>query len=83
MIRKFALALLLSLLCGAALAENYPDRQVRIIVPFAPGGPTDVMARLLAQHLADAFGKQFFIENQAGGGGNIGMGNAARAAAVG
>src|SRR4051812_18572671 len=83
MIRKFALALLLSLLCGAALAENYPDRQVRIIVPFAPGGPTDVMARLLAQHLADAFGKQFFIENQAGGGGNIGMGNAARAAADG
>lgn len=63
-----------------ALAQTYPDHPVRIIVAFAPGGPTDVMARLLAQRLSENLGKQFFVENQAGAGGNIGMGNAARAA---
>ncbi len=61
-------------------AETYPDRPVRIIVPFAPAGPGDVMARLLAQKLSDDLGKQFYVENQPGAGGNIGMGNAARAA---
>ncbi len=63
---------------SAALAQTYPDRPVRIIVAFAPGGPTDVMARLIAQQLSDNLGKQFFVENQPGAGGNIGMGNAAR-----
>ena len=63
-----------------ALSQTYPDRPVRIIVAFAPGGPTDVMARLLAQQLSEDLGKQFFIENQPGAGGNTGMGNAARAA---
>ena len=63
-----------------APAQTYPDHPVRIIVAFAPGGPTDVMARLLAQRLSENLGKQFFVENQAGAGGNIGMGNAARAA---
>jgi tripartite-type tricarboxylate transporter receptor subunit TctC len=62
-----------------ATAQNYPDRPVRIVVAFAPGGPTDVMARILAQYLSDSLGKQFVVENQAGAGGNIGMGNAARA----
>lgn len=61
-------------------AQDYPTRPVRIIVPFAPGGPTDVFARLLAQQLSTVFGQQFYVENQAGAGGNIGMGNAARAA---
>ena len=82
-----ALQALTGLAAGVALlassatagAQNYPDRPVRIIVAFAPGGPTDVMARLLAQYLSESLGKQFFVENQAGAGGNIGMGNAARA----
>lgn len=65
--------------CETACAQNYPDRPVRIIVAYAPGGPTDVIARILAQYLSDSLGKQFVIENQAGAGGNIGMGNAARA----
>ena len=71
------------LLAGAAHAQNpaggYPDRAVRIIVPFAPAGPTDVTARLIAQKLTQTLGKQFIIENQPGAGGNLGMGNAAKA----
>jgi tripartite-type tricarboxylate transporter receptor subunit TctC len=58
----------------------YPDRPVHIIVPFAPAGPTDVVARLIGQKLSERLGKQFVVENQAGAGGNLGMGNAARAA---
>jgi tripartite-type tricarboxylate transporter receptor subunit TctC len=52
---------------------------VRVIVPFAPGGQTDVVARLVAQRLSDRLGKQFYVENAAGGGGNIGVGRAALA----
>jgi tripartite-type tricarboxylate transporter receptor subunit TctC len=59
---------------------GYPDRPVRIIVPFAPAGPTDIFARVIAQKLTERLGKQFYVENQPGAGGNIGMGNAARAA---
>jgi tripartite-type tricarboxylate transporter receptor subunit TctC len=66
-----------------AQAPNYPDRPVKVIVPFAAAGPTDVMARLLAQKLSESLGKQFYVENQPGAGGNLGMGNAARAAADG
>src|SRR5262249_45489613 len=57
----------------------YPTRPVRIIVPFAAGGPSDIFARLIGQKLADQLGKQFYVENLGGAGGNIGMGNAARA----
>jgi tripartite-type tricarboxylate transporter receptor subunit TctC len=63
-----------------ASAQCYPDRPVRMIVPYAPGGPTDVITRLLAQRLTERHGKQFFVENVGGGGGNIGMGRAAKAA---
>jgi tripartite-type tricarboxylate transporter receptor subunit TctC len=59
---------------------NYPDKPVRIIVPFAPAGPTDVVARLIAAKLSERTGKQFYIENVTGAGGNTGMGQAARAA---
>jgi len=68
------------LLAGTASAQNYPAHPVRFIVPFSPAGPTDVFARLLAQKLTDKLGQKFFVENQAGAGGNLGMGNAARAA---
>ena len=63
-----------------ALAQDYPNRPVRIIVPFAPAGPVDVTARLIAAKLSERTGKQFYIENVAGAGGNTGMGQAARAA---
>jgi tripartite-type tricarboxylate transporter receptor subunit TctC len=62
-----------------ARAQAYPTRPVRVIVPFAPGGPTDVCARLIAQKLSEQLGKQFFVENVPGAGGNIGTGQAAKA----
>src|SRR3954469_20351939 len=73
-----AAALLLPL-SGAAQAESYPSHPVRFIVPFAPAGPTDVFARLMAQKLSAKLGQQFFVENQTGAGGNLAMGNGARA----
>jgi tripartite-type tricarboxylate transporter receptor subunit TctC len=61
----------------------YPDHAVKVIVPFAAGGPTDVMARLLAQKLSEDLKQQFYVENHAGAGGNIGMVMVARSAADG
>ncbi len=66
-----------------AFAQDYPAKPVRIIVPFAPGGPTDVCARLIAQKLSESLGRQFYIENIVGAGGNIGTGQAAKARADG
>lgn len=59
---------------------GYPARPVKIIVPFAPAGPTDTMARLIAQKLSDSLGKQFYVENHPGAGGNLGMAMVANAA---
>jgi tripartite-type tricarboxylate transporter receptor subunit TctC len=64
---------------GPAAAAGYPDHPVKVIVPFAAGGPTDVMARLVAQKLGDALKQNFYIENRPGAGGNIGMAEVARA----
>src|SRR5262249_15012967 len=64
----------------SARAQDYPSRPVRLIVPFAPGGQTDVVARLIALKLSDRLGKQFYVENAAGAGGNIGAGRAVQAA---
>ena len=69
-----------SALSGIATAQSYPVRPVRVIVPYSPGGPTDVCARLIAQRLSDQLGKQFYVENITGAGGNIGTGQAARSA---
>ena len=64
---------------GAAFAA-YPDRPVRIVVANTPGGPSDIMARIIAAALQDAMaGSAFVVENKGGGGGNIGMGSVARA----
>jgi tripartite-type tricarboxylate transporter receptor subunit TctC len=63
-----------------ARAQTYPSRPVRVIVPFGPSGPTDVFARLVTQKLSERLGKQFYVENIPGAGGNIGTGQAARAA---
>ena len=72
-----AATLLVTQLAGA---QGYPVRPVRIIVPFAPGGPTDVFARLMAQKLSEQVGTQFYVENFGGAGGNIGAVRAAQSA---
>src|SRR4051794_24610262 len=71
----------LLLLAGVApaSAEGYPDRPVRVVVGFPAGGPTDVIARLVAQKLSDSLGQQFFVENIGGAGGNTASGQVARA----
>ena len=65
---------------AAASAQTYPDHNVRVIVPFGQGGPTDVIARIFSQKLSESLGHQFYVENIAGAGGNIGTAQAARAA---
>jgi tripartite-type tricarboxylate transporter receptor subunit TctC len=68
-------------LCGVptASAQNYPNRPVRVVVGFPAGGPTDVIARMVSQKLADTLGQQFFVENIGGAGGNTAAGQVARA----
>jgi tripartite-type tricarboxylate transporter receptor subunit TctC len=65
---------------GPAIAQGYPTRPVTIVVPFAAGGGNDILARLLAQHMGQALGQQFVIENRAGAGGTIGARAVAKAA---
>jgi hypothetical protein len=72
-------ATIASILGAGAAAAAYPDHPVRIIAPFAAGGPTDVVARILAQNLSESLKQQFFVENHVGAGGNLGMSLAARA----
>jgi tripartite-type tricarboxylate transporter receptor subunit TctC len=63
-----------------AHAQNYPNKPVKVIVPFAAAGPTDVMARLIAQKLSENLKQQFYVENHAGAGGNIGTTQVAKSA---
>src|SRR5215470_4849097 len=81
--RRFLLGLVGASVAVAARAETYPARNVRIVVPFGAGGPTDVIARTAAQKLSDRLGQQFYIENLPGAGGNTGTATAARAPADG
>jgi len=67
------LALAAVLLPAQAQTAKWPERPVRVVVPFAPGGATDVVARIMAPRLADEFGQQFVVDNRAGAGGSIGV----------
>lgn len=78
---KFALAgSTLALAMGTAFAQTYPSKPIKLIVPFAPGGFTDVVARILGQKLSLSMGQQFVIENKAGAGSTIGSDFVAKAA---
>jgi len=83
--KGIALGLAALLIAGASFAQTsaYPDRPVKMIAPFAPGGPVDAVARVLAPKLSEGFGQQFYVENHPGGSGNIGTALAAKAAADG
>jgi tripartite-type tricarboxylate transporter receptor subunit TctC len=77
--RKIVLAVLAVLAFGsAATAENYPSRPITIIVPFAAGGPSDAMARILAERMKITLGETLLVENVTGAGGSIGVGRAVR-----
>ncbi len=65
---------------GVATAQSYPDKSLKLVVGFAPGGPTDVLARMLADALGRKLGQSIVVENHAGAGGNIGYGQGASAA---
>jgi tripartite-type tricarboxylate transporter receptor subunit TctC len=82
--RKLVLAVFALLaLSDAAFAQNYPSRPVTIIVPFSAGGPSDTMARILAERMKVALGEAVLIENVTGAGGSIGVGRALRSPADG
>lgn len=67
----------------AAPATSYPTRAVRVVVPYPPGGPTDIVARVVFQQVSEATGQQFIVDNRGGAGGNIGADLVARAPADG
>src|SRR6187455_2243335 len=75
-----ALIVLAVLLCGAAQAQDYPSKSVRLIAAAAPGGNPDILARMLAAKLSDAFGRPFVVENIPGAGGVVAAEQVARAA---
>lgn len=77
---KLFSALVMSALATVASAQNFPTKTVRILVGFAPGGSTDIVARLVAQELTKGFGQQVVVDNRPGAGGNIAAELTARAA---
>src|SRR5688572_22057639 len=73
------LAGLLAIVSGGAAAQTYPAKPLRMIVPFPPGGATDITGRYLAQKLGEAFGQQFVVDNRPGANGTLGLDLAAKA----
>ena len=67
-------------LSGAAWSQAYPNKPVRLVVPFAPGGTTDIVARVVSERISVAFGQTMIVENKAGGGGSVGANEIAKAA---
>ncbi|WP_284465682.1 tripartite tricarboxylate transporter substrate binding protein BugE [Diaphorobacter nitroreducens] len=78
--RRNLLALVLAATAGTAFAQGYPNKPVKLLVPFAPGGTTDIIARVIADPLSRALGQSVVVENRGGGGGVIGAQETARAA---
>src|SRR5205809_3587450 len=80
---RIFLKTLLFLIAGTAFAQPYPSKPIRVIVPFSPGGPVDVVMRLLSPRMTEMLGQPLGIENKTGAGGNLGFKKAARAPAAG
>ncbi len=70
--RSLLIACSAMMLAGGAMADTYPSRPVKIVVPFPPGGSNDIIARIVAQKLSELEGQPFVVENRAGAGGNVG-----------
>jgi tripartite-type tricarboxylate transporter receptor subunit TctC len=80
MYRRFLLSLALIAASSAAWAQNYPNKLIKLQVPFAPGGTTDIVARIIADPLGKVLGQSVVVENKAGGGGVVGANETAKAA---
>lgn len=68
---KLILSFVFSWVCGLAIAQNYPNKPIKLIVPFPPGGPTDIVARPLAQMLSESMKQSVIVENKGGAGGSV------------
>src|SRR5258708_30935335 len=79
-VRLFTLAALCALAAGTASAQSWPTRPIKWIVPFAPGGTTDILARTISEKLAIALGQPVIVENKPGAGGGLGADFVAKAA---
>jgi tripartite-type tricarboxylate transporter receptor subunit TctC len=77
---KFAttLGLIFSLICISVNAQNFPDKPVHFIVPYAPGGPTDIIARLFSQKMTELWKQAVVVENRPGAAGNVGTAQVAK-----
>ncbi len=82
-LRSLLLAAMCCLLAASVQAQPYPSKPVRVVVPYPPGGPTDIVARVMFQQVAESTGQQFVIDNRAGAGGNIGAEHVAKSPADG
>ena len=88
-LRPLHLACLAALACASGahaqskVPDKYPAKPIRMVVPFVPGGPTDIQARMLGEKLGGRLGQQVIVDNRGGAGGNIGMEIVARAPADG
>src|SRR6185436_4431251 len=70
--RRSGIAVLLAVAATSAFAQGYPTKPAKVVVPYPPGGPTDIVARVVSQKLSEQMGQQFIVENRPGAGGNIG-----------
>ena len=81
--RNLLMGALAVLGCSTAVAADYPERNITLVVPFAPGGTTDIVARLVGEHMAKTLGRSIIVENDSGAGGTVASRRVAQAPADG